>query len=209
MARGRARRCRTPTGDRRDRHSRHCDRDRALLDVRLRRPVGVHPERQRTAILNGAVDAAGGQASGDPRFHSVEPVRHYSKKSAGHLPPTLLELQKLAARALSAPPPSDAVTPLPRNLNRRLDPSTWEEIVAKYKAGATTPQLCAEYALSKGGLLNHLRDRGVRLCRQPLSPEQAEEASRLYGYGFSIAAIARYLDTSYTTVRQTFERLGI
>ncbi|WP_156458802.1 hypothetical protein [Microbacterium sp. Leaf179] len=99
--------------------------------------------------------------------------------------------------------------PAPRSLNRRLDPGTWKEIVAKYNAGATTPQLCAECNLSKGGLLNHLRDRGVQLRRQPLSGEQAEEASRLYGYGFSIAAIADYLDTSYNDVRQNFERLGI
>jgi len=101
------------------------------------------------------------------------------------------------------------VAPSPHNLNRRLDPSTWEEIVAKYKAGTTTPQLCAEYALSKGGLLNHLRDRGVQLRRQSLTTGQVEEASRLYGYGFSIAAIAEYLDTSYNNVRQNFERLGI
>lgn len=75
--------------------------------------------------------------------------------------------------------------------------------------GATTSELCVEYGLSKTGLLNHLHERGVQLRRQPLNPEQVEEASRLYQHGFSIAAIANYLDTSYNNVRQNFERIGV
>ncbi len=45
--------------------------------------------------------------------------------------------------------------------------------------------------------------------RQPLAPEHVEQAAALYRYGFSIAAIASYLDASYNNVRQNFVRLGI
>ena len=45
--------------------------------------------------------------------------------------------------------------------------------------------------------------------RQPLGTDQVEQAVTLYGHGFSIAAIARHLDTSYNNVWQNFERLGI
>lgn len=139
----------------------------------------------------------------------VGAVHDNSSKSSGHLAPTLPELQKLASRAATTLTQVEPAIPDPRSLKRRIDPDTWEQIVAKYKAGATTPQLCLEYGLSKTGLLNHLHERGVQLRRQPLAPEQVEEASRLYGYGFSIAAIANYLDTSYNNVRQNLERLGI
>ncbi|MEF2255599.1 hypothetical protein [Microbacterium schleiferi] len=45
--------------------------------------------------------------------------------------------------------------------------------------------------------------------RQPLGADQVEQAATLYSHGFSIAAIASYLDTSYNNVRQNLERRGI
>ena len=125
------------------------------------------------------------------------------------LPLSTAELSKLAVAAARMPDPSAAPSPTPRRLERRLSPETCAEMVEKYRAGATTPALCAEYGLSKGGLLRLLTDRGVKMRRQPLAPEQVEQAVTLYSYGFSIAAIASYLDTSYNNVRQNMERLGI
>ncbi|QPE04089.1 hypothetical protein IT882_12865 [Microbacterium schleiferi] len=138
----------------------------------------------------------------------VEPLNGYSNNSL-LLPPQATELSKLAAAAARMPDPAAKPPPPPHRLSRRLSPETCAEIAEKCRAGATTPSLCAEYGISKGGLLRLLRDRGVEMRRQPLAPEHVEQAAALYRYGFSIAAIASYLDASYNNVRQNFVRLGI
>ena len=94
-------------------------------------------------------------------------------------------------------------------MRRRLDPALIAEIVAKYQSGVTTPSLCVEYTLSKGGLLKVLRDEGVQLRCQPLDAEQVREAADLYGGGMSLAAIAAHFDVSYNGVRQAFVRAGV
>jgi hypothetical protein len=97
----------------------------------------------------------------------------------------------------------------PRLLRRRLEPACIIEIVEKYRSGATTPYLCAEYSISKGGLLKLLRSQGVRLRRQPLSDVQLPEAAARYENGASLAAIADHFDVSYGGIRQAFIRAGI
>lgn len=79
----------------------------------------------------------------------------------------------------------------------------------KYQSGATTPALCTEYSLSKGGVLKLLRDEGAQLRCKPLTDEQVREATALYGDGKSLAAIAKHFDVSYNGVRQAFVRAGI
>lgn len=138
----------------------------------------------------------------------VEPVHRYSDKSA-LLPPPLVELQKLAGLV---PNPSTSTTPpeqTPRLLRRRLKPALVTEIVEKYRSGGTTPSLCREYALSKGGLLKLLRDEGVQLRCQPLNDDQVHEAAVLYGSGASLAAIATRFEVSYNGVRQSLIRAGV
>ncbi|WP_156495911.1 helix-turn-helix domain-containing protein [Microbacterium sp. T32] len=97
----------------------------------------------------------------------------------------------------------------PRLLRRRLSPDLVTEIVEKYRSGATTPSLCAEYSVSKGGLLKLLRDHGVQLRCQPLSDEQIRSAAALYEEGKSLAAIAASFGVSYNGVRQALAREGI
>lgn len=141
-------------------------------------------------------------------FRSLEPVHRNSNKSA-LLPPPLVELQKLAGLASNPSVSNSPPTPSPRLLRRRLDPALIAEIVAKYQSGVTTPSLCVEYTLSKGGLLKVLRDEGVQLRCQPLDAEQVREAADLYGGGMSLAAIAAHFDVSYNGVRQVFVRAGV
>lgn len=138
----------------------------------------------------------------------VGPVRRNSNKSV-LLPPSLLELRKLAGLApklVASDSPSERP---PRLLRRRLNPAFVTEIAEKYRAGATTPSLCAEYTVSKGGLLKLLRDEGVQLRCQPLTDDQVREATALYGSGKSIAAIAMHFDVSCNGVRQAFVRAGV
>ncbi|SDO94434.1 hypothetical protein SAMN04487848_2636 [Microbacterium sp. ru370.1] len=94
-------------------------------------------------------------------------------------------------------------------MRRRLDPTLVAEIVAKYQSGATTPSLCVEYTLSKGGLLKLLRDEGVQLRCQPLNDHQVREAAVLYKSGKSIVVIAAHFNVSYNGVRQAFVRAGV
>lgn len=139
---------------------------------------------------------------------SVEPVHHYSNKSA-LLPPPLVDLQRLADLVVNLSPPTMPAEQTPRLLRRRLDPALVAEIVEKYRSGATTPSLCTEYLISNGGLLNLLRTEGVQLRRQPLSDQQVREAVALYGNGKSLAAIAVHFDVSYNGVRQALMREGL
>ena len=120
-----------------------------------------------------------------------------------------MELKKLAGLAPNTPVLNAPSKRSPRLLRRRLDPSLVDEIVEKYQSGATTPSLCVDYTLSKGGLLKLLRDEGVELRCQPLSEEQVREATALYKSGKSIAAIAKHFDVSYNGVRQALVRAGI
>lgn len=92
----------------------------------------------------------------------------------------------------------------PTRLSRRLSPEVITEIVDKYEAGITTPALCAEYSLSKGGLLKVLGDRGVEMRRQSLDADQLREAVHLYKTGLSLQAVAIRLGVSYNCVRQRF-----
>ncbi len=89
-----------------------------------------------------------------------------------------------------------------RSLRRRLEPALITRIVAEYESGATTPNLCETYGLSKSGVLRLLRDEGVALRRRPLTIDQVEVAKKMYEHGHPIAAIATRLDTSYNNVRQ-------
>ncbi|NUJ88834.1 hypothetical protein HOW07_12535 [Plantibacter sp. MCCC 1A11337] len=101
----------------------------------------------------------------------------------------------------------DAVQPV--RLSRRLSPETVAEIVEKYEAGVTTPALCAEHSLSKGGLLKVLGERGVEMRRQSLDAAQLREAVRLYETGLSLQAVATRLGVSYNCVRQRFVKESV
>ena len=120
-----------------------------------------------------------------------------------------MQLQKIAGLASNPVASSSPSERAPRLLRRRLSHALVAEIVAKYQSGATTPSLCIEYALSKGGLLKLLRDEGAQLRCQPLTDEQVREATALYGRGQSLAAIAKHFDVSYNGVRQALVRAGV
>ncbi len=137
----------------------------------------------------------------------VDPVRGNSNKSA-LLPPSLATLTNLVSHQVVAT--ADVSIDRPQHaLRRRLEPALVREIVERYESGTTTPALCAEYSLSKGGILKLLRDEGVQLRNQPLSTDQLEEAASMYADGLSIAKIADHFGVSYNGVRQAFIRSGI
>src|SRR5690606_40408638 len=99
---------------------------------------------------------------------SVGRVGGHSNNSDRGAPP-LVQLQKLAVLAKSAPVEEAEIAPLePWSLSRRLDNATMAELVRKYEAGIGTPQLCREYKLSKYSVLKVLHEAGVAMRRQTL-----------------------------------------
>lgn len=97
----------------------------------------------------------------------------------------------------------------PHRLKRRLNPHVIHQIVEEYNAGATTPDLCRKFQLSKGGMLGLLRENGAVMRRQKLTAEQGVEAVHLYAQGLAIAPIADQLGTSYSNVRTCLIEAGI
>lgn len=97
----------------------------------------------------------------------------------------------------------------PTRLSRRLSPEVIAEIVDKYEASITMTALCAEYSLSRGGLLKVLGERGVERHRQSLDAEQPNEAIRLYETGLSLQAVSTHLGVSYNCVRQRFVKEAV
>ncbi|SIT93159.1 hypothetical protein SAMN05880579_2944 [Microbacterium sp. RU1D] len=120
-----------------------------------------------------------------------------------------MELQKLAGLSPNSVAGNSPSEHPARLLRRRLSHTLVAEILEKYQSGATTPSLCTEYSLSKGGLLELLRDEGAQLRCQPLTDVQVREATALYSNGKSLAAIADHFGVSYNGVRQALVRAGI
>lgn len=155
----------------------------------------------RTPVVTGCLTAG----------KKVQPVDRHSSKSA-LLPSTPVELAELAqqSRAFSAElttmPTPDTT---PRTLRRRFSRQEIEEIVSRYKAGDNTPALCRAYGISKGGILQLLRDEGVVMRKQPITPDDAQRAAQLYEGGNSITEIVDRISYSYSTVRKSLHESGV
>lgn len=89
----------------------------------------------------------------------------------------------------------------PRRLDRRLSPETVAELVATYRSGASTNMLCQRYEISKGGILKVLRDHGVIMRQQSMTPDEIDQAVQLYTTDkLSIRTIASKLGKSKGSV---------
>ncbi|MDT4939365.1 MAG: hypothetical protein QOG80_3036 [Pseudonocardiales bacterium] len=65
------------------------------------------------------------------------------------------------------------------------------------------------YCLGKGTVLKILEDHGVSRRNQPLSPNQSEEAIRLYLSGWSMAKVGRHYGRAHTVIRDMLRRRGV
>lgn len=102
------------------------------------------------------------------------------------------------------------VPPIPlRNLRRRLSRKEIAEIVFRYQAGDSTPTLCRDFGLSKGGILQLLRNEGVSMRKQAMTSADAKQAACLYGGGMSITEIVEQIGYSYSTVRKSLHESGV
>lgn len=69
-----------------------------------------------------------------------------------------------------------------------------------YRAGATVHELAGRFGPAHRTVSRMLRGQGVALRRQGLSPEQVDEAVRLYRSGWSLARIGQPMNVDPTTV---------
>lgn len=67
----------------------------------------------------------------------------------------------------------------------------------------------ARYELSKGSVLELLRERGVKIRNQPLSEAQAREVVSLYESGCSMARILQMLGRQHAVVRDAVVRADV
>jgi len=81
--------------------------------------------------------------------------------------------------------------------------------VAEYEAGTSTNQLMRDYGIGKGSVLRLLREAGVTLRNQRLSPAALESAVSLYNSGLSLKVVGERLGFSIDAVRGTLLRAGV
>jgi hypothetical protein len=103
-------------------------------------------------------------------------MRRYSKLTQPRLP----DLRGSARLARTPPKPS-------YRLARRLEPGQIDQLLADYRAGATTRNLAEKYNISKTAVTELLTAHNVPLRHQGLSPSQVREAIQLYTAGHSVA----------------------
>jgi predicted DNA-binding protein YlxM (UPF0122 family) len=128
----------------------------------------------------------------------VELVRRYSKLSQPCLPDP------------DRPPGTPRMPIRPRyRLTQRLEPGQVDQLVADYRAGATTRELAERYHVSKTAVTELLTAHNVPLRRQGLSPSQVAEAIRLYAAGQSVAQAAQSLGASPSSVYDSLKRSGV
>jgi transposase-like protein len=160
----------------------------------------------------------GGSDSLGPGLHSqgacssntdlVHRVDGQSNKSDLMIP-SLGELEKLAQQArVIQPIPASVETGrlLTRSLRRRLPPQVIDELVARYTAGDTIRALSREYGVSRSGVCQLLQDEGVALREHGISPDDEEEAVRLYESGLTIRQVAERIGASHGTIQRVLNK---
>lgn len=97
----------------------------------------------------------------------------------------------------------------PHNIKKRLGPEALTQLEADYQAGHTTRQLAAKYKIGKTTIQAYLRQAGIVLRRQALTPDQLNEALELYETGLSFDTIGATLGVAGCTVYRAFETAGL
>lgn len=137
----------------------------------------------------------------------VELVHWYSNQANAweDLDRALRAVEKLQVRAVE-----EVVPPASRfKLDQRLDAEVLAQMAADYEAGVPSTQLMTTYGLGKGSVLKLLREAGVRMRGQGLSPTDLETAVQLYESGLSLKAVGEHFGISSDATRNAFVRAGV
>ena len=91
----------------------------------------------------------------------------------------------------------------------RLSDETRVAVIERYEAGETSTALAEAYGVAKSTILGILRANSVVVRRQPLTPEQVSEATRLYNSGLSLSQVAERLRVNQETMRVALLKSGL
>lgn len=91
----------------------------------------------------------------------------------------------------------------------RLNAEQQAAVVTRYSNGATSTALAEEYGVAKSTILRILREARVVVRRQPMTPEQVNEAAQLYEAGLSLSQVAKRLDVNQETMRTAILKAGV
>ena len=95
------------------------------------------------------------------------------------------------------------------SLEDRLTSDTVAWIVVEYERGVPSTELARSLGVGKAGILGLLREHGVTLRLQPMTPNDVQEAIRLYQQGWSLARVGRELGRDHSAIRDALERSGV
>lgn len=95
---------------------------------------------------------------------------------------------------------SAATPPRRHKLDQRLNAEQLAEMVAAYEAGSHSAELSRSFGVGKTSVIKILREAGVKIRRQGLTPEQAAQAEQLYRSGLSMGRVADELGTRASTI---------
>jgi hypothetical protein len=99
----------------------------------------------------------------------------------------------------TAPAPASADRPKPGRA-RQLDIDQIQALIQGYTMGATTYELGHRFGIDRRTVSTILHRHGVEKRRRGLSPDQVDDAIRLYESGWSLARIGEHLKVDPTTV---------
>lgn len=105
-----------------------------------------------------------------------------------------------------APPERSRWVP---NRAKWLNDTEMARLVERYKAGASVYELAVEFGVHRTIISRRLKGAGVKLRRQPLTPEQVATAAGLYAEGMSLAAVGNELGVHASTVHQALGQTGV
>jgi transposase len=92
---------------------------------------------------------------------------------------------------------------------RQLRPAEIDQLVAEYRAGATTRELAVRFQVWRGTVGKHLKDRGIDTRASAFGLEDAEAAADLYRAGWPLDKIAKQYRVGYNTVRRHLLAHGV
>ena len=101
---------------------------------------------------------------------------------------------------------------LPRPpVQRRLNPSELEDVVARYQSGRTLADLAREFGIHRRTVADHLERLGIprRVNLPKLSPSEVKRAAIRYRAGESLANVGKALNVDASTIQRSLKRVGV
>lgn len=126
---------------------------------------------------------------------------------------TKQQLRALESLLTRLPAPSEVVDLKPKRRASRTAKQLGEqqvaELIAGYLAGATVYELSRQFKISRQTVSRHLHRHNVPMRMRGLSPEQIDEAVRLYEAGWSLARIGGRMNVDAGTVHDRLRERGV